>query len=284
MRSTIDWVIIIAVAALAATAARWALPWMSNVDGGFGPTVLSAQHPGSAVVALLGVVVVIFFLAIGAAGRIGPLSAMGAVGAGLGWGALGLDGMRTVLVSQGGGVVAVDGIIWTGLLLVLSWLLFARHGGVRSVEPDSLGQHPDPLVSGEAIRAAVIGMLTGVLAAWLITRTDLRQQTAVAAALGGMACGFAGRLAAPHVQPVLLPPALVLVGTLAGWVSWMVAPEDIEVALAAGNVPVLLLPLPIDWAAGGLLGVPLGFAAAHGFLHHDDEGEAASPSGSKTMG
>ena len=97
-----------------------------------------------------------------------------------------------------------------------------------------------------------------------------------AAVAGGFACGLAGRLAAPHCQPVLLPPALVLGGTLAGWAAWFAVPADLQGAIAAGGIPNLLLPLPIDWAAGALFGVPMGFAAAHGFLHHEDGSNAAT--------
>jgi hypothetical protein len=249
---------------------------MSNADGGLGPTVLNAQYVGPAVVAIGAVVVLMFIISMTSARQLGPLAAMAAIGAGLGWGALGLDGMRNVLIEGSAGPAAVDGIVWTGVVLVLSWVLFVRFGSVPSVEPDVEGEHPDPMVSPEAIRAALIGMVAGLLAAWLIARTDFRQQTAVAAAVGGLACGFAGRLSAPHVQPALLPPAMVLAGTLGAWVASFFVPNDIEAAFAAGNVPAVLLPLPIDWAAGALLGVPLGFAAAHGFLHHDDEGSAAT--------
>ncbi len=275
MRPTIDWIIIIAIAALTAAVVRSALPFWANADGGFGPTLINAQQLWPALVAVGAVLLVMFLLAYGAAAFIGPMAAMPAVGAGLGWGALELDGMRSVLLTGDIAASYGEGCIWAMFVLVLSWVLIVRRGGVKTVEPDSTGSHPDPMVSAEAIRAAVFGIVAGLLGAWLITRTDFRQQTAVAATVGGVACGFAGRLAAPHVQPVLLAPALVLGGTLAAWVAFIFVPNDVEAALAAGKVPALLLPLPIDWAAGALLGVPLGFAMAHGFLHHDDEGDRA---------
>ena len=275
MRSTIDWIVIIAIAAVTAAVARSALPFWANAEGGFGPTLINAQQVGPAVAAVGVVLVIMFLLSFSAAAFIGPMAAMAAVGAGLGWGALGLDGMRGVLITGDTGAAYGEGCLWAILVLLLSWVLIVHRGGVKTVEPDPSGACPDPMVSVEAIRAAVIGIVAGLLAAWLVTRTDIRQQTAVAAAVGGLACGFAGRLASPHVQPVLLPPALVLGGTLAAWIAFIFVPDDVEGALEVGNVPALLLPLPIDWAAGALLGVPLGFAAAHGFLHHDDEGNHA---------
>ena len=91
-----------------------------------------------------------------------------------------------------------------------------------------------------------------------------------------------GRMLGPVLfLTLLLWPDLPLtadqrrVAAITAWTAvwWITAAIPIG---AASLLPAVLLPLPIDWAAGGLLGVPLGFAAAHGFLHHDDDGESNS--------
>jgi hypothetical protein len=283
MRVALEWIVLIAAFALSVAAIEAALPWMTNALGGFGPTVFTAQDPGPAVVALAAAVAVLIIVSLGAASILGPLRAMGAVGAGLAWGALELDAMRDVLAQGSPGPAAIAGILWSVLVLGVSWLLLApRKGSVGpwrgpglDIAPNEDGLHPDALSSHEAVRAAAIGAVAGLLAAWLVTRSDLRLQTAVATVVGGIACGFAGRLSAPHVHPVLLPPALILGGTLGAWMCWFQVPADLPGAIAAGAMPSLLLPLPIDWAAGALCGVPMGFAMAHGFLHHDDDSTEA---------
>ena len=262
---------LIAAFTMTALAVCLAVPFMANAQGGFGPTVFTAQDPGPAVAALVGVVVVACLVMLSARSFLGPIRAMGAVGAGLGWGALQLDTMRLTLLEGSPSPGVVDGIAWTAIVLMLSWMLFALKGGEPTVEPDEDGLRPDPMSSQEAVRAAAIGAVAGLLAAWLIARSDLRQQTVIAAVVGGFVCGLVGRLAAPHCQPVLLPPAIVLGGTLAAWLAWFTVPSGLSSAMAAGAIPNLLFPLPMDWAVGGLLGVPMGFAAAHGFLHHDDD-------------
>jgi hypothetical protein len=276
MRATWDWIVLIAAFALTAASAGMAVPFMANAQGGFGPTVFTAQDPGPAVAALGAVLVVACLVMLSARAFLGPIRAMGAVGAGLGWGALRLDTMRLTVLEASPSPAVVDGIAWTVIVLMLSWLMFGRQGGELTVQPDQEGLHPDPMSSPEALRAAAIGAVAGLVAAWLIARSDLRQQTVIAAVVGGIVCGLVGRLAAPHCQPVLLPPAVVLGGTLAGWLAWFTVPSGLSGALAGGTLPNLLFPLPMDWAVGGLIGVPVGFAMAHGFLRHDDDdGESA---------
>ena len=281
MRVALDWIVLIAAFALSAATIQAALPWLTNALGGYGPTLFAAQDSGLAAAAWSAALGVLVVLMLGASSLLGPLRAMGAVGAGLAWGALDLDTMRNVLAEGSPGPSALAGILWSVVVLFMAWLLFARggpagRGGVTTVAPNADGEYPDPMSSHEAVRAAAIGAVAGLLAAWLVTRSDLRLQTAVATVVGGIACGFAGRLSAPHVQPVLLPGALVLGGTLAAWMSWFQVPADLPGAIAAGALPSLLLPLPIDWAAGALCGVPMGFAMAHGFLHHDEDTSEAS--------
>ena len=41
-------------------------------------------------------------------------------------------------------------------------------------------------------------------------------------------------------------------------------------AFASGTVPALLLPMPVDYAAGSLMGVAAGLGCAKSFLHHED--------------
>ncbi len=41
-------------------------------------------------------------------------------------------------------------------------------------------------------------------------------------------------------------------------------------AFVAGTLPAMSLPMPIDYAAGSLMGVAMGIGWAKGFLHHDD--------------
>ena len=276
MRAATDWLVMCLAFVCVAVSVHLSRPLWINADGGFGPTVLGAQVPGAALAAVAIVVVVLVVCVVAGSTLVGPLRAMGAAGAGLGWGALGLDSMRSTLLAGAPGPAAVDGIVWTLIVLGLSWAIFGRGEGEPTVRADEHDERPDPLSSTEAVRAAAIGAIAAMLAAWLITQSDLRQQTVMAAVLGGFACGMAGRLAAPHVQPVLLPPAVILAGTLSGWLAWFVIPADLTVAVAEDGIPALLLPAPIDWAAGAIFGVPMGFAAAHGFHHEDGAASAAS--------
>ena len=47
-------------------------------------------------------------------------------------------------------------------------------------------------------------------------------------------------------------------------------PTDLAAVVASNQLPNIVLPLPIDYAAGSLIGVPIGIAWANGFLEKDD--------------
>ena len=51
-------------------------------------------------------------------------------------------------------------------------------------------------------------------------------------------------------------------------------------AYVNGSVPMLSLPMPLDYAAGTLIGIPLGLGWAKSFLHEeeDDERTKSAPS------
>ena len=115
--------------------------------------------------------------------------------------------------------------------------------------------------------ACGILVLPGV---WLIARSPLQGQTLIAVVLGAMAAGLVGRLVSPHVQPVLLfatPCFFGAAGTLIAARAILGPPSD---AYVNGTLPTLILPMPIDYAAGSLMGVSMGLGWAKGFLHHEE--------------
>ena len=64
---------------------------------------------------------------------------------------------------------------------------------------------------------------------------------------------------------------LLVVIAIIAILAAMLLPAAIGRAYTTGDVPALLLPIPIDWAAGALCGVPIGFHWAGSFLKHEGE-------------
>ena len=116
----------------------------------------------------------------------------------------------------------------------------------------------------------LVAGLASLPVVWLVAQSDFRGQTLAATILGGVAAGLVGRLWSPNVQPVLLPLGVMLSGIMASWIAAAMLPEAVDRAYATGDVSNLVLPTPVDWAAGALCGVALGFAWGKGFLRHDE--------------
>ena len=122
-------------------------------------------------------------------------------------------------------------------------------------------------------------MLSGLAAlpvVWLFAQSHIRGQAVASVIVGSVAVGMIGRMLAPHAQPLLLVVAPVLVGALSQWaLSFMIPSGELATMYMERSLPHLLIPVPIDWAAGALIGVPWGIYFGNAFLQHDD-GEATT--------
>ena len=270
MAATRRWTLFIVGFVLVTLAFHSGGSTLRSGTGGLGPTIFQAAFPSAAIMAMLAAIMVSAVIAVGIARLVTPLSGLAIVGAGLGWWSLNLESMRGVVSEGSMPLLAADGMAWTLVVLVLGWLVIRFGQPVSDVKPAVEQEPPDPLLSPDAVRILVCG-LAAIPVVWIFAANDLRGQAVCAAIVGGLAAGMAGRLFSPHVQPVILPAAVVLAGTLSMWVVGMMLPEEVAVAWARGDIPNLLRLSPIDWAVGGLLGVPMGFKWGSSFLNHEDE-------------
>ncbi|TVQ53685.1 MAG: hypothetical protein EA377_07500 [Phycisphaerales bacterium] len=178
------------------------------------------------------------------------------------------DGALTPLV--------VEAIIWTILLAGMSWTVFRIAGPLPDVEPNVFHVHPSPYFSREAL----IQMGCGVLmlpVVWLFAQSPDKGQVLGAAILGGIACGLVGRLMSPHVQPILLFASPCLFGAVGYMVGMVMLPGPLVDAYILRSLPAWVQPMPVDYAAGTLIGVSFGLGWAKSFLHHE---ETPAPSAS----
>ena len=108
-------------------------------------------------------------------------------------------------------------------------------------------------------------------AVWLLSTNDLKGQAIFAATVGGLFAGLLGRIAAPRIQPVLLFASPVIIGGL-GQLQASMAGGDGIAAFVTGTSPHLGMPMPMDFAAGSLMGVAMGLGWSRSFVeeHGDD--------------
>jgi len=274
MESTRRWTIFIVGFVLTVLAYWSAWPFLRSATGDLGPTVVQSMTPVVGIAAMMAATAVSIVIAVTVARRVSPLSGMAVFGAGLGWAGLELAGMRDIVLAGDAGYVVADGIGWSIAVLVTSWLAIVMGRPVEDVHPEAVGHPPDPLRSADAIRMLIVGV-AALPVVWLFAESHMRGQMLAATVLGGLAAALVGRMWSPHVQPILLPVGVVLAGSLGSWVLAMFLPGDLARAWTTGAVPHLMLPTPVDWAAGALLGVPLGFRLAASFIKHEGESVAA---------
>ncbi|MCH2139380.1 MAG: hypothetical protein MK074_10075, partial [Phycisphaerales bacterium] len=199
----------------------------------------------------------------------GTSASMLLLGLGLGWTALQLEPVQTVILNGSMGLLAAEGVAWALVLLVMAFIV-CRFGGVfiTPMQNDD-GTEDDWAMSPAALKMAASGVCV-LPVVWLIAQTPMKGQVIVAAIIGATAAGLVGRLLAPTVQPILLFASVCVFGALGQWVAGLWLPTDPSAIVAAGHLPNIVLPLPIDYAAGSLMGVPIGIAWANGFLEKDD--------------
>lgn len=301
MQVTRNWIII--TTALCCSIGMFLVikPYLLSSTGGFGPTILQAQSPVPAIVALLLAIAVGTYMACILSRYVltgsltlpvaminipnqrfsdtkiqGSSMSLLILGLGLGWTALQLQPIQDVLREGSLGMLAAEGVAWGILMLLVAATVCLLGGPLVQEMPGDTDASPHWATSPDALKLAACGACA-LPVVWLFAQSPMKGQVLLAAVLGSIAAGFAGRLVAPSVQPVLLFPSVCVFGALGQWVAGTMLPEEVAPVIAAGQLPHLLLPLPIDYAAGALVGVPIGLSWGSGFLQKDDaQAEAAT--------
>ncbi len=166
-------------------------------------------------------------------------------------------------------VPSTSGVVWDGLFLSVA--IFGVSSCLTKVTGDAC--RPVPPDAGVSDRLALgwMAMLVALPVAHLSAVSNDPGQAAGAAALGGLAAGLAGRLAAPHASAFRLILALVPIGVVG---RALVAPALVDAqSWRLGAGPGLLAPLPMDWAGAGVAGFALGAAWGLGFLKPASNGQ-----------
>jgi len=245
-----------------------AVPFLVASTGTTGPTALQAQSPMTALIAT----VFVFGVTAVLAGFVGKYvnAAVGLFVLGAGLWALRLRSATAIdMIFAEGSVtlVAVEIAMWGLLVLGATWIVFRIGGPLSDIDPAEPGVSV-PWWKKHGLHGAACGVLV-VPVVWLVARSPLQGQTLMAAVCGGMAVGLVGRLIAPHVQPLLLFASPCFFGAAATLIAGMVVKGSLADAYIASDLPLLILPMPIDYAAGSLMGVSMGLGWAKGFLHHE---------------
>lgn len=262
MRSTIiRWTLYCFALFAAGPAAGFLISMIRAADGG----------PGSALVntsPIIGLAITFAALLIAAAvgavtGRLlGAAPALTAAGIVIAWAAWkSAEVEQLIRIAQGGGPLvrlalegSILGILGFGLVI---GCLFATRNATNPWHLEPLSK----LLGKNGMTTIVVGVVAGGVAAWLIAATPLKGQAVFAAIAAGTMAAAATRLVDidTPIHVMFIPIAiLAILGPLTG----LIFSGNVVAATYKGALFPLANIAPLDWIAGGLLGVPMGVSWA----------------------
>lgn len=162
--------------------------------------------------------------------------------------------------------LAIESFAWAGLVLATAAVVFRVSGPL----PDQIPGE-DPRVDGPFGTRGLLSQCAGaivLLAVWALVVTPTKGQALGAVVVGSMLVGLVGRLIAPRTPPILLFAAPILFGAIGQIVAHVMVTKgsSLDAVYVGRELSRLAFPMPIDYAAGSLVGVALGIGWSRSFL------------------
>ena len=256
---------------LASVVCALSIGFVTSPRGTVGPTVLQAESVVKAGIAVL----VTFSVATAIACVLGRLTnaAVGLFALGCGLTVLAMRSATAQEIAFSGGslgLLAVETGIWAALVLAAAVAVVLVAGPWLEPAPAHERLRPCDWLSGPAFLSLLCGSV--VLPVVLLgAQSHMKGQVLATVWLGSVAVGMAGRFVARRAQPVLVFAAPCLFGVIGHLIGLAMTDGALDVAFVKGSMSPLSLPMPIDYAAGSLLGVSAGVGWAKSFLQEEEE-------------
>ena len=275
--ATIRWSLYVAAAVLVGPVAGLLMDLSSAPDGSAGTVLLSASPVLGVIGLVLGAALAAGIGAL-AAWRCGLRPGLTCAGIVFCWMAGMSSGLTGAIAAAGHGPwwsLMIEGALvatcLAGVGVVLA--LAARHHTPtpsEHVTPQSIealeSEHALTL-SPRMFGGIAVAVAAGAAMAWVLAVTDIRGQVIAAAAIAAIAIGLVIKLVEIKTPAIA---ALAAAGVLAiASPAYALVAVDADTALAAAYaqaLPGLVLVTPLDWAAGVLIGTPIGLAWAASIL------------------
>lgn len=228
------------------------------VDGGPGSPLVCAS-PVMGLLAAVGAVGIALLVGLASVRFIALPFAMTAAGYILAWAAWRSATVDQLIRTAGSGAplskLAVEGLILGLAGIVAAFALFR-------LAPRPAEGRPEPIKFDQnTLVCILVGTVAGGVAAWLIAVTPLKGQAVFAGLAGGIFAAAACRLVHYDTPfPVMFVPVAILavIGPLTG----VFFSGSVVGASYRGELFALAHISPLDWIAGGMLGIPIGVSWA----------------------
>lgn len=282
LRSTLRWTLILSCLFALGPVVYTLLRKVPDVEGGHAVTLFVNAAPGAAAVGGLAALVLAAIVGVAGARFFSIGTGFLCSGIVLAWARWGL-GTVDDMVRLSGRPLHTGARSFENAAALAITLALAAFMVVLSAKRQPKGSpaaHQEGLlglaVRGEGSHAAAMGagLAAGLIAAgavaWLVSTSDLRGQTLMAALMAAIACGAVGQLVASTMNCTLTPVvpvlALLILGIAGPLIAPMVHGQRIVEAIYQNSLFGLARPASLDWAAGALLGGPIGLGWAGAML------------------
>lgn len=161
-----------------------------------------------------------------------------------------------------------DRFILEGLLVALVALLL-----IETIRRFRRHTPPEPplLLSVRALGAGLIG---AGFTAWLFAADAAKGQTIAAAIASGVIGAAVARMVLVSIPPRLIAVLPVALGIFSPLIAHLTTPDAVRASFE-GTLFRLALITPLDWLAGGLIGIPLGLAWTDSIAEPEHEAQEA---------
>jgi len=255
MESWIKTGIVIVAMGIVGFLGSWEASGLVSQRGEIGPTVLQAQSPISALLAVL-ITLGVSSVVAGIVARFTTTnSGMFVLGFSLFAMAMKMDGIEAFIYGGGNvNLLILEALFLSVVVLLGTLVVFAIGGPMKDVRKASMPNESN-FWKVSLISLAVLPVV------YIVAQTPMRGQAIGAAVVGGIAIGFLARKFIPTIQPIMLYALPIAVGGLGYFFGSVLQPLS-GAAFAQQAISPLLYPMPIAYAAGVILGVSIGLSWA----------------------
>ncbi len=265
--SVIRSVALVMVIIIAALIGVFASRFSVSPRGGAAPVLLASTQPVFAVGGAFAAMIAALLITLALAKPINAVVSLFALGC-----AFAAYAMQTgtisdfVFLDASFKLAAVETIAW-GVFIALAAIITFRVGGPLVDVPAHDGE--GAFVGEIFHKRALLSLLAGVVAIPVLLFTMVgasKGQAIGACAIAGIASAVIARMIAPRAQPILIfaMPALVIgLAQLALAFTTTLAPS---IAFVNATLSPIRVPMPMDIAAGSLIGVAIGLGWSKGLI------------------
>ncbi len=278
MKVILQWVLA-AVALLAVgPVAGWATSAHRGIDGSAHATMLVGASPVSGVLGHLGALALAAAMGVVSARLVSGRYGLFAAGMVLAWGAARTGRVEEVLAAQPtSGVLmtlAVEGLVLAVVVAGLAWLVCRDTYQERAKDRERA-------LSGETALGVASALVAGSVGAWLAAQDDVKGQTIAAAVVAGALGATLARVLAHRCVGWAVVLGVCLGGVVGPLLGLSASAGQVLEGLYSGGISTTAASLariaPLDWAAGALMGAPVGMSWAASMVEKKVEEASGKP-------